>query len=449
MEENIAIRVNHLAKLYKIYNQPIDRLKESLNPFGRRYSRDFHALTDISFAVEKGETVGVIGENGAGKSTLLKIITGVLTPTAGEIQVNGRIASLLELGAGFNPDMNGMENIYMSGTIIGCSREEMDKKVPNIIAFADIGDFIDQPVKMYSSGMFARLAFAVNAFIEPDILIVDEALSVGDAAFQAKCITRMRQMMKQGVTILFVTHDMATISSFCKKCVYLEKGKIREIGETKKIVDIYLKDLRKKMNADYQELLEKRFADPIMKGLLSDKSAVSCPVESSVEKVDFDEASFDERVKMFRQGTGMVKFIKCEMLDEQGKALKAVAFDQKVKLRFFIRFLANIAINIGYKIRDEKGIELLGSNIAIEGQSLIHGCKNEIFAVEFNTRLPLVEGDYSLTLVCTQPVIADKTAVFADYIDNVEVFKVKMRDEYKLWHKVYVENSLCIKKIKN
>lgn len=207
MSEDCAIKINHLSKVYKIFDKSSDRVREALNPFGKRYSKDFYALNDVSLTIKKGETVGIIGKNGAGKSTLLKVITGVLTPTSGSIQVNGRIASLLELGAGFNPEMTGIENIYMNGTIMGYSKDEMDARLQNIIDFADIGDFINQPVKMYSSGMFARLAFAVNAFVEPDILIVDEALSVGDAFFQAKCIDKMKKMMEKGTTVLFVSHD--------------------------------------------------------------------------------------------------------------------------------------------------------------------------------------------------------------------------------------------------
>ena len=211
---DIAIKAEHLTKIYKIYEQDIDRLKETFHPFHKRYSRDFYALNDVSFEIHRGENVGLVGKNGAGKSTLLKIITGVLTPSAGNLQVNGRIASLLELGAGFNPDMTGVENIYMNGLLIGHSREVMNSKIADIIAFADIGDFINQPVKTYSSGMFARLAFAVNAFVEPDILIVDEALSVGDAFFQSKCMDKMRSMIEGGVTVLFVSHDTFAVKLF-------------------------------------------------------------------------------------------------------------------------------------------------------------------------------------------------------------------------------------------
>lgn len=204
---DIAISVKHLTKVYKLYNQPIDRLKEALNPFKKSYHKDFYALNDVSFEIKKGETVGIIGKNGAGKSTLLKIITGVLTPTSGSVQVNGKIASLLELGAGFNPDYTGLENIYFQGSLMGYTREEMESKVDDILTFADIGEFIHQPVKTYSSGMFARLAFSVAINVEPDILIVDEALSVGDMAFQAKCFNKFKEFQRLNKTILFVTNS--------------------------------------------------------------------------------------------------------------------------------------------------------------------------------------------------------------------------------------------------
>ena len=228
MNSNIAIKVENLSKVYKIFDKPIDRMKEALNPLKKRYSRDFYALNDVSFTIKKGESVGFIGKNGAGKSTILKILTGVLTPTNGSVTINGKVASLLELGAGFNPEMTGLENIYLNGSLMGYSDIEMDSKVNSIIEFADIGDFINQPVKMYSSGMFARLAFAVNIAVEPDILIVDEALAVGDFMFQYKCIMRMKDLQKKGTTILFVSHSMQQIISTCNRAILLHHGRLIE-----------------------------------------------------------------------------------------------------------------------------------------------------------------------------------------------------------------------------
>ncbi|HQR73458.1 MAG TPA: ABC transporter ATP-binding protein [Sulfurovum sp.] len=237
---NTAIKVTHLTKVYKLYDKPIDRLKESLHPLKKQYHKDFYALNDVSFEIKKGETVGIIGKNGAGKSTLLKIITGVLTPTSGHVHVNGRIASLLELGAGFNPEYTGIENIYLQGTLMGYTKEEMESKIDEILAFADIGDFVHQSVKMYSSGMFARLAFAVAINVDPDILIVDEALSVGDAAFQNKCIRKMESIGEKGVTILFVSHDTQTINKFCQTAIWLNDGNIREYGQPHLILENYM-----------------------------------------------------------------------------------------------------------------------------------------------------------------------------------------------------------------
>ena len=251
MSEDWAIKIDHLSKVYKIFDKPTDRVKEALNPFRKRYSRDFYALNDVSLTIKKGETVGIIGKNGAGKSTILKIITGVLTPTSGSVQVNGRIASLLELGAGFNPEMTGIENIYMNGTIMGYNKEEMDDRVQDIIDFADIGEFIHQPVKMYSSGMFARLAFAVNVNVTPDILIVDEALSVGDVFFQNKCFKRMDTLKKSGVTVLFVSHDMGSIRQLCNKCLWLENGGMRQYGDVEEVAAAYFNEqlgLQNKLN---------------------------------------------------------------------------------------------------------------------------------------------------------------------------------------------------------
>lgn len=237
---DIAISVKHLTKVYKLYQKPSDRLKEALNPFKKSYHEDFYALNDVSFEIKKGETVGIIGKNGAGKSTLLKIITGVLTPTSGSVQVHGKIASLLELGAGFNPDYTGLENIYFQGSLMGYTRAEMDAKVDEILAFADIGDFVHQPVKSYSSGMFARLAFAVAINVEPDVLIVDEALSVGDAAFQIKCFNKMQSLLQLNKTILFVSHDTYSVRNFCSSAAWIDHGKLKIFGKPNDVINDYI-----------------------------------------------------------------------------------------------------------------------------------------------------------------------------------------------------------------
>lgn len=246
--KDIAIRVSSLSKCYTIYDRPQDRLKQALIPrikhfLGgqpKNYFHEFWALRDVSFEVEKGETLGIIGRNGSGKSTLLQIICGTLTPTGGTVETNGRVAALLELGSGFNPEFTGRENVYMNGAVLGLSKEEMDARFDEIVTFADIGEFIDQPVKMYSSGMYVRLAFAVSACIDPDILIVDEALAVGDAKFQAKCFRRFDELIQRGTTILFVTHSTEQVVRHCDRSIILDHGQISKIGQAREVVNLYM-----------------------------------------------------------------------------------------------------------------------------------------------------------------------------------------------------------------
>ena len=269
---SLAISVQDVTKVYRLYEKPIDRLKESMSISHKSYHRDFYALNGISFQVEKGQTVGIIGTNGSGKSTILKIITGVLTPTTGTVSVDGKISALLELGAGFNSDYTGIENIYMNGTMMGYSKKEMDEKLQDILDFAEIGDFVYQPVKTYSSGMFVRLAFALAINVEPEILIVDEALSVGDVFFQAKCYRRMEEIRKSGTTILMVTHDMGSIIKYCDKVVLLNKGEFVAEGTAGHMVDLYKKILAGQMDSLNAELAKEREESAADHILMSDFS---------------------------------------------------------------------------------------------------------------------------------------------------------------------------------
>ncbi len=242
----MIISVRNLTKSYKIYDKPIDRLKEAVSPFKKVYSKEFNALNDISFEVNKGEILGILGKNGSGKSTLLKIITGVLNPSSGEIIKHGKISSILELGAGFNMEYTGIQNIYLNGTILGYTETEIKDKVDDIISFADIGEFISQPVKTYSSGMFARLAFSVAINVDPDILIVDEALAVGDLDFQLKCMDKFNEFRDMGKTILYVSHDINSIKRYCSRCIWLRDGRLESIGGTDTVTDKYLDFLKRK-----------------------------------------------------------------------------------------------------------------------------------------------------------------------------------------------------------
>lgn len=243
MLDDVAISVQNLTKIYKLYNSPKDRLKESLHPLRKKYHKDFYALNDVSFNIKKGETVGIVGRNGSGKSTLLKTITGVLTPSSGTVTVDGKISALLELGAGFNPQLTGIENVYFNGTIMGYTREEIDGKLDEILSFADIGEFVYQPVKTYSSGMFIRLAFAVAVNVDPEILIIDEAMAVGDARFSKKCYDRFRLFKESGKTILLVTHSAEAVKTHADQALFLDEGKLVYQGEPKEAVKLYLRML--------------------------------------------------------------------------------------------------------------------------------------------------------------------------------------------------------------
>jgi ABC-type polysaccharide/polyol phosphate transport system ATPase subunit len=249
MSQEIAIQASKLSKTYKLFKEPVDRLKEALHPFRKKYHTDFHALSDVTFDVYKGETLGIIGKNGAGKSTLLKILTGVLTPSSGTYSVRGRISSLLELGTGFNPELSGIENVFFNGMLLNIPREELEHKLSSILAFADIGEFIEQPVKVYSSGMFARLAFAVAFHVDPDILIVDEALSVGDMAFQKKCFDKFHEIRSKGSTILFVSHDPFQVKGYCQRALYLKNGEVVIFGNSSDVVDAYSYDQESEIRA--------------------------------------------------------------------------------------------------------------------------------------------------------------------------------------------------------
>ena len=237
-----VISCKNIVKKYSLYSEKIDRLKEVISPSNKKYHRDFYALNDVTFSITKGECVGIVGQNGSGKSTLLKIITGIITPTSGQIQVNGNISALLELGAGFHPDFSGRENIYFNASIFGLTKKEIDNRLDKIIEFSELGNYIDNPVRTYSSGMYMRLAFSVAINVDADILLVDEILSVGDQHFQEKCLNKMKELKKEGKTMVFVTHSLGSARELCDRAIWLNKGVVQMDGETDKVIDEYLKE---------------------------------------------------------------------------------------------------------------------------------------------------------------------------------------------------------------
>ena len=398
MQSNLAINVCDVTKIYRLYDKPIDRLKESISLTHKKYHKEFFALDKISFSVEKGSTVGIIGTNGSGKSTILKIITGVLNPTTGSVEVDGNISALLELGAGFNMDYTGIENIYMNGTMMGFSREQMEAKLPEILEFADIGDFVYQPVKTYSSGMFVRLAFALAINVEPEILIVDEALSVGDVFFQAKCYRRMEEIRKTGTTILMVTHDMGSVIKYCDKVILLNKGEFLAEGPAGEMVDLYKKILAGRMDdleADLAKRLDSNFSD--MMELNNDINKTHAKEYHGLMK---DKISINQNKTEY--GDGRAEIYDLGLLDSKGELTNLLLKGEEFTIREKIRFNANIESPIfTFTIKDKKGTELSGTNTMFEGVEVKPVKPGDEAVVEFKQKMTLQGGEYLLSMSCT------------------------------------------------
>ncbi len=398
MDENIVIKVKDLTKVYKLYNAPIDRMKEALHPLKKSYHKDFYALNNISFEIRKGETVGIVGKNGSGKSTLLKIITGVLSPTSGEVAVNGRVSALLELGAGFNPEYTGLENIYFQGNLMGYSREEMEEKIQKILDFADIGDFIFQPVKSYSSGMFSRLAFAVAINVEPDILIVDEALSVGDHFFQAKCYACFKKMMANGCTILFVSHSAAIVKSMCDNAILLNNG-ILDLHDTPdKVFDRYFAINATSINAD-KIIVE------------NDNEAESSPKDEIITHSTL-QPMFNKRINE-RVGSGIASFLDCLLL-VNNKEVTVVTTDDICVVRAIIKATEDCHDEgeIGIVVSTLEGIELFAINSFFLDQVCQPLTAGKTYLVDFTFKLPLSVGKYRVDLGYRLPIQGE-------YVDKI------------------------------
>ncbi len=369
-----AIQVKHLEKMYKLYNKPSDRLRETL---GLKVPvKEHYALKDVSFDVRRGETVGIIGTNGSGKSTILKIITGVLNPTAGEVAVDGRISALLELGAGFNPEYSGVENVYLNGTMMGFSREEIDARLQDILDFADIGDFVYQPVKSYSSGMFVRLAFAVAINIDPEILIVDEALSVGDVFFQAKCYRKFEEFKEQGRTILFVSHDLSSIARYCDRVILLNRGVKLEEGSPKQMVDMYKQLLVGQEPAKAEEKEEK-------------------PGENW-------RGQFQVNPNMLEYGSGLAEIVDFAVVDDKGRCTNTIEKGSTFRIRMKVAFRENLQEPIlAYTFKDIKGTEITGTNTLFEKIPVEHSDAGDVCTVTFTQEMYLQGGEYLLSFGCT------------------------------------------------
>lgn len=394
MSSEIAISVRNVGKTFRMYKRPQDRL---LQRFSRkRRFTEFHALSDLSFEVKKGETVGIIGRNGSGKSTLLQMICGTLTPTEGEIQVNGRIAALLELGAGFNPEFTGRENVYLNATILGLTREQIDARLDDIFAFAEIGEFVDQPVKTYSSGMYVRLAFSVIAHVDADILVIDEALAVGDALFTQKCMRFLRKFRENG-TILFVSHDSHAVTNLCQRAIWLKEGKIEEQGPAKEVAEAYLASLFASSNRS-EEVVDTSTKAETLKA--EDWVDHRLPfINASNLRNDIEVFRFNPDATSFGHGHAMITNVRLE--DSEGRPVAWMVGGEIVTLTVKVECQAELDRPIiGFYVKDRLGQNLFGDNtylsyaerpVAVEAGGQL--------TVRFRFPLPLLPvGDYSVAV---------------------------------------------------
>ena len=382
-----AIQVKNVSKLYKLYDKSSDRVKDALGLSGRKkLYKEHYALHDMNFDIKKGECVGIIGTNGAGKSTILKIITGVLNPSEGEVIIDGRISALLELGAGFNQEYTGIENVYLNGTMIGFTREEIDEKMDDILAFADIGDFVYQPVKTYSSGMFVRLAFAVAINIEPEILIVDEALSVGDVFFQAKCYRKFEEFKQAGKTIVFVSHDLSSIQKYCDRAILLNKGRKMDEGTPKKIIDLYKKVLVNQVDDE---------------GNAVEGSAHQMTDAIEAKGADW-KSHFQINPSINEYGEGIAEIIDFAIMDERGTLTATITKGTKFKICSKVKFHKDVHDPIfTYSFKNVQGVTITGTNTMFEKVFVEEAKAGECYVATFEQEMTLQGGEYLLSISCT------------------------------------------------
>lgn len=412
MEDNI-IEIKGLSKIYNIYDKPIDRLKEALDKNAKVYHKEFYALKEINLTVKSGEILGLVGRNGAGKSTLLKLITGIIEPSKGSVQTNGTISALLELGTGFNPEYTGIQNIYLYGTMLGKTKEEMDAELNNIISFANIGEFIHQPVKSYSSGMFARLAFSVAVNVKPDILIVDEILAVGDLDFQLKCMDRMKEMMRGGTTVLFVSHDINAVKRFCTRAVWIKSGILIEDGDINIVTDHYLDYL--KLENKNKKLADEIFSPENMEAF--DNSVV----EQELLSQNFTEEQVDDSVSNTDCLKAEIKRFK--IYNKRGEEMINFDKDEKVflSLEYVVHDINIVNPVVGICIRRIDDEYICGFNTLLDKHTIPWKKGSNRVVLEYTFGCLLMGGKYYF-----DAALFDETAtVPIEYRSKIKEFEVQ------------------------
>ncbi|MBN3960658.1 ABC transporter ATP-binding protein [Nostoc sp. NMS8] len=414
MGEEIVISLKNISKCYKRYARPVDRLKETLLP-SKSHAQEFWALRDINLEITKGEKLGIIGQNGSGKSTLLQIIARTLTATTGDVWLHGRVSALLELGSGFNPEFTGRQNVFFNGQILGLSREEIEAKYNEIVEFADIGDFIDQPVKTYSSGMFVRLAFAVAVSVNPDILIVDEALAVGDIYFQQKCFERIRNLTRMGTTLLFVSHDSSVIHKICDRALLMEAGNLVLDAKPRQVIDLYEAKLLQKKDIRSEAVEIQMFPDSNYITSEENKEFLDITLDSAQEVViNAPEVS--------------IKFVR--FLDETDQEIKVVISEQLLKISIGVLFLQYFEDpHIGFKIRERTGEVIFETNTLCMRKKVGRVESGTLLEICFKFKVPLMEGEYTITLGVADSAIGEssfqRTLVYAHNVASLKVLKNK------------------------
>ena len=397
-DQDIAISVRQVSKKFRLFNSPKERIAEALHPFRKKYHREFWALKDVSFDIYRGEIFGILGKNGSGKSTLLQIVCAVMQPTEGAVEVSGRISALLELGAGFNPAFTGRENVILNGSIMGISRQEMLRRLPAIEAFADIGDFFDQPVKTYSSGMFVRVAFAAAIHVDPEILVVDEALSVGDSKFQHRCFQRIREFMEQGKTIVVVSHSTDTLLRICHRGIVFDSGKLSHIGPIASAVNHYQNLLFGSPEAieKFSELVS---ADEKNNAKIS-TSLISALSDDTRDKVSEKPNYNSHEVRL---GSGVATIIDFDLIAAGVINPHEIPVQAETELIIKIRFIEDLTnISVGFALVTIDGTYVFGTNLFMMQVPLINGAAGNCYAVKFMFVSRLAGGEYYLNVGCNQ-----------------------------------------------
>ena len=417
-----------LTRSFLGLNQRTERLRDG----------EFWAVDDVSFELKKGETLGIIGPNGSGKSTMLKLLNGIFMPDKGKIEINGRVGALIEVGAGFHPMLTGRENIYVNGAILGMSKKEVDKRFEEIVEFADIGDFIDSPVKHYSSGMYVRLGFSIAAHAEPHILLVDEVLAVGDMFFQSKCIVKMKDMIDKGATLLFISHNTGAVKSVCKKSILLNKGKLIDYDKSDKVVAKYFS-----LKVQSEQYVIKDVAK---------NNGNSEPLPESSKKggeIFINNAEFQKRASFQRVQNGKASFANVQLLDENGNEIQSVEYEQNVILRMAFEIHEDMdLLGCGYHIRDKNGVAVVHSGFNIENKILNSVKKGEKYLIDWRYRMSLMHGQYNIACIISIPIDIESAKVdYCDFIPLAVLFEMQPRKGAQLYGFIHWENEVVIEKI--